>query len=168
MTSPYIQHPYCEPVSLYVPGEYHPIDIGDIFKSRYVVKHRLGHGGYATIWLVWDSIGAKPAALKVVVAHESFSTSELAICKHLATHKAGDVPEADFIAEMIDHFEVEGPNGRHLCLVMELLGPSLELMLNHTKPPFAICARMITQISRAVAYLHYRGVVHGGSSSVQF
>ncbi|PPQ96570.1 hypothetical protein CVT26_006299 [Gymnopilus dilepis] len=158
--SPYIQHPHCEPVFLYAPGQYHPIDIGDIFKGRYVVKHRLGHGAYATIWLVWDSIEARAAALKVIVARESFSTSELAICRHLA-HKAEAVPGADFIAEMIDHFEVEGPNGRHLCLVMELLGPSLELLLNHKKPPFDVCARMITQISRAVAYLHFRGVVHG-------
>ena len=41
-----------EGVAGYVTGGYHPIEIGDeLHHGRYRIIHRLGHGGYATVWL---------------------------------------------------------------------------------------------------------------------
>ena len=38
----------------YRPGGYHPVELGDKFHNRYVVEHKLGHGGFSTVWLLRD------------------------------------------------------------------------------------------------------------------
>lgn len=47
---------YCEveaePLARYREGGYHPTHIGDLFKDgRYKIMHKLGWGGYGTVWL---------------------------------------------------------------------------------------------------------------------
>jgi serine/threonine-protein kinase SRPK3 len=45
-----------ESISGYRPGGYHPVSLGDTFKNgRYKVYHKLGWGGYSTVWLAKDS-----------------------------------------------------------------------------------------------------------------
>lgn len=40
----------------YCVGGYHPLVIGDALQSgRYDVHHKLGHGGYSTVWLCRDN-----------------------------------------------------------------------------------------------------------------
>lgn len=44
-----------EKLSRYRPGGYHPVSLGDSFKDgRYKVHHKLGWGGYSTVWLAND------------------------------------------------------------------------------------------------------------------
>jgi hypothetical protein len=44
-----------EPIHRYRPGGYHPIHLGDSLKfGRYQILHKLGWGGYATVWLAKD------------------------------------------------------------------------------------------------------------------
>lgn len=39
----------------YCPGGFHPVALGDTFHNgRYVIKHKLGWGGFATVWLARD------------------------------------------------------------------------------------------------------------------
>lgn len=49
----------------YRPGGYHPMDTGDVLKSRYHVVHKLGYGGSSTIWLARDEQHADYVAVKV-------------------------------------------------------------------------------------------------------
>ena len=45
-----------EPLKEYVPGGFHPVALGDTFMDgRYTVRHKLGHGGYSTVWLARDN-----------------------------------------------------------------------------------------------------------------
>jgi hypothetical protein len=45
-----------ESLSRYQPGGYHPVCLGDTFKNgRYEVCHKLGWGGFSTVWLANDS-----------------------------------------------------------------------------------------------------------------
>lgn len=47
-----------EPLERYVLGGFHPVTLGDTFcDGRYIVRHKLGHGGYSTVWLAWDGQG---------------------------------------------------------------------------------------------------------------
>ena len=43
------EHPY-----MYGPGGFCPIEPGDRIANRFVVLHKLGYGGFATVWLVRD------------------------------------------------------------------------------------------------------------------
>ena len=44
-----------EPLHRYQTGGYHPIHLGDILKDgRYRIMHKLGWGGYSTVWAARD------------------------------------------------------------------------------------------------------------------
>lgn len=43
-----------EPIERYRTGGYLPVHLGDIFNDRYKVMHKLGWGGYSTVWLARD------------------------------------------------------------------------------------------------------------------
>jgi len=44
-----------EPLSKYRPRGYHPVTLGDTFKNgRYRIHHKLGWGGFSTVWLAFD------------------------------------------------------------------------------------------------------------------
>lgn len=44
-----------EPLYRYRIGGYHPVALGDLYKDgRYKVLHKLGWGGYATVWAAND------------------------------------------------------------------------------------------------------------------
>lgn len=67
---------------------------------------------------------------------------------------------------LYDQFDVTGPNGTHMCLVMPLLGPALEhLMLpSMTQQDRRTIA---VQLIDAVSFRHHSGVVHGGELVVK-
>jgi serine/threonine-protein kinase SRPK3 len=44
-----------EPLHRYRVGGYHPVALGDLFHDgRYKVLHKLGWGGYSTVWAAKD------------------------------------------------------------------------------------------------------------------
>lgn len=46
-----------ESLPRYFPGGYHSVSLGDTFKSgRYNVRHKLGWGGFSTVWLAKDTV----------------------------------------------------------------------------------------------------------------
>ncbi|KAG7425590.1 Serine/threonine-protein kinase SRPK [Fusarium oxysporum f. sp. raphani] len=110
-----------EPLEEYQEGGYHPVHIGDVLgpSDRYRVIHKLGHGGFGTVWLCRDSLQARYIALKVMVSDLKsdeildFSLAEL----------DQSMPGAEYIASPLDSFSIEGPNGSHQCLALLPLGP---------------------------------------------
>ena len=46
-----------EKIARYRPGGFHPLSLGDTFKEgRYRVAHKLGWGGFSTVWLSRDNV----------------------------------------------------------------------------------------------------------------
>ncbi|KAJ5507554.1 kinase domain-containing protein [Penicillium freii] len=110
----------------YMPGGYHPTLIGDTFCSgRYTVVHKLGFGGYSTIWLAWDEQHRRYVLLKILTARASPDSHEGDVLHHLMksdpTH-----PGKRFIPPLLDQFWFHGPNGPHQCLVGEPAGYNLD------------------------------------------
>ncbi|RAL03835.1 kinase-like protein [Aspergillus ibericus CBS 121593] len=112
-------HPLYEPIEgverfeNYCPGGYHPIQIGDQFRGRYRVVHKLGHGSYSTTWLAYDNQLKRYAAVTVCTADskpkkESDILSALASAQHSPIQSAG----ATMIPSILDSFNIQGPNAR--------------------------------------------------------
>jgi serine/threonine protein kinase len=76
------------------------------------------------------------------------------------------------IVHMIDYFELTGPNGIHLVLVLEPLADDIghaifygKFSLTMTRPgavrlPFA--RKMVLQLLEAIQYVHSQDIIHGG------
>lgn len=41
----------CEDLENYEPGGFHPVHLGDVYDDQYRVVHKLGFGGFSTVWL---------------------------------------------------------------------------------------------------------------------
>lgn len=78
-----------------------------------------------------------------------------------------DSLSSNYIAQLLDKFIIDGPNGRHMCLVFELLGPNLRTLVkteykDRANIDPATILRMTEQLLKAVAFIHQTGFAHGG------
>ncbi|KAF4499187.1 CMGC SRPK kinase [Fusarium agapanthi] len=104
---------------------FHPIHIGDhLDGGRYRIVHKLGHGGFSVVWLAYDSLESIWVALKIVAASDSSLVEEKAVMCHSIISKMDD----ERFVTYKRFFHIEGPNGRHLCLVLPPCGPSCNTM----------------------------------------
>ncbi|KAK9483125.1 kinase-like domain-containing protein, partial [Lipomyces starkeyi] len=157
-----------EQIENYRSGGFHPVSIGDSFsRGRYRVLHKLGFGGFSTVWLARDEQSHRLVSLKIVTAEESNTCNELRILQHL-NDSTKYRPACDHILSLLDHFTIEGPNGFHACLVSPFAGPELA-QISYTpgkragsrRLRGAIARNFARQVTQAVGYLHDRGVAHG-------
>ncbi|KAF2794050.1 kinase-like protein [Melanomma pulvis-pyrius CBS 109.77] len=145
-----------ENVELYRPGGYHPVNLNDVIGSRYKIIHKLGNGGFATIWLAKVLDEDRYVALKILMASVSASDEELPTLNKLQSQGANH-PN---IVHLQDFFTIEGPNGSHKCLVLDVVGPSLRQLRKHFFSNAMIC-NYIRQLAEGVTYMHSMGVCHG-------
>ncbi|KAL9597210.1 MAG: hypothetical protein Q9219_005297 [cf. Caloplaca sp. 3 TL-2023] len=114
-----------EDVEKYKIGGFHPIHLGDTFEDgRYRVLHKLGFGGFSTAWLARDNHLRRLVSLKVVTADASYQQKELQMSQYLDENAKGN-PYRENILTILDTFTIQGPNGRHVCYVSQLGGPSI-------------------------------------------
>jgi serine/threonine protein kinase len=154
-----------EDVEKYQRGGFHPVHLGDVYDGRYRVVHKLGAGGFSTVWLARDDTEHSWVALKIVVADYSTSVST----KSQLSFHAASQPTSDavfgFVVER-RRFTLDGPNGRHLCLVLPVLGPSASQLSKgiFSRITPSLSRRASYQVARALADLHAQGFGHGGES----
>lgn len=109
--------------------------------------------------------------MKIVTAEKSVGTRELSNLQGLAKHSKQHL-SAKRIVQLLDHFHHEGPNGSHLCLVFELLGPTVDMIITDLYQEAQESEESIydtedilnmsTQILEAVSFMHKAGYGHGG------
>jgi serine/threonine-protein kinase SRPK3 len=111
----------------YKRGGYHPVQIGEIYNGRYLVEKKLGWGHFSTVWLCSDirSRSAQVVAMKVQKSAPQYTDAALDEIDLLKTIREVDQGKAAYVVKLLDHFFHYGPNGKHMCMVFELLNHDL-------------------------------------------
>ncbi|KEY71200.1 hypothetical protein S7711_02311 [Stachybotrys chartarum IBT 7711] len=142
----------------------HPVHLGDHLgpRNRYRVIHKLGQGGFGIVWLCQDTaatISPLYVAVKVYVASESLEDQ---VELQLASFKDVSKDSQAAISVPLNHFQVEGPNGTHVCLVLPVLGPQMSRELHQESENIG---RVLREVCRAVVEtvksLHQHNICHG-------
>ena len=100
------------------------------------------------------------------MADNTKESSELRDFRSLAAHSQGSLC-SKYIVQLLDEFLHRGPNGSHQCLVFELLGPSVDIILEEYREfgdrlePETVL-RMSEQLLQGIAFIHEAGYAHGG------
>ncbi|KFY38574.1 hypothetical protein V494_04318 [Pseudogymnoascus sp. VKM F-4513 (FW-928)] len=159
-----------EKLSRYRPGGLHPVALGDTFDDeRYTVVHKLGNGGFSTVWVAYDDVRCEWVALKIMTAAMTETSREVRWFDTLAESR----PESEsskYIVRLLDRFIVDGPNGKHMALAFELLGPNLRSAVKTEFPDRddidpSTTFKMAEQVLKALAFIHEIGFAHGDIST---
>ncbi|TGJ88353.1 hypothetical protein E0Z10_g448 [Xylaria hypoxylon] len=119
-----IGYDHVENVQLYNKGGHHPVHLGDVLNNRYEVVHKLGSGGFGLVWLGQDAVTNKWRAIKIMTAEYSTEGKEEKIYNHLLQRSSFKELEENHFLIPLEQFWIEGPNGRHHCIVLPVLGPT--------------------------------------------
>ncbi|KAI1132537.1 kinase-like domain-containing protein [Nemania abortiva] len=141
----------------YKPEYFYPVRLGEVFNNRFQTVTKLGYGSCSTIWLARDLENHKYVALKVYI-HNSAHHRELPFYEHLHTILPSKHPGAGKVRKFLDSFEVIGPHGKHIALVLQVSQMSLrdmDLVFSKGRgfdEEFVKCA--IKELLLAVDFLH--------------
>lgn len=144
----------------YLIGYYHPTHIGQIFNQRYEVVHKLGQGGFSTVWLARDIESGKAVALKIMCSStEAANEYETHLdIKQRVRDRARLVLALDGFLVKIIH---DDGKLQHQVLVLPLRGPSL-MALEGTERPLSHRMSAAKHLLQAILSIHDAGLVHRG------
>ncbi|EGD72229.1 CMGC/SRPK protein kinase [Salpingoeca rosetta] len=155
-----------EEVDEYKRGGYHPVFLGDKYKSKYLVVKKLGWGHFSTVWLVEDSNSTNFYAMKIVKSASHYTEAAQDEIKLMREVAAAD-PRArsrQRVMQMIDDFRVFGPFGTHVAMVFEVMGHNLLRLIRHFNYrglPSVLTKRIIKQTLQGLDYLHSKcSIIH--------
>ncbi|KAI8672818.1 Protein kinase domain-containing protein [Fusarium sp. Ph1] len=143
----------------YIASRFYPARIGEVLRDRYQIVGKLGFGTTSTVWLARDLEGRQHVALKLFVNSESMGKHldhELSIYKRISKSSTKH-PGRDAVRELLDSFDVAGPDGCHRCLVHPPLNESMLTFL-HRNPvrrlPALVLAFTLHRLFLALDFLH--------------
>ncbi|OIV92735.1 hypothetical protein TanjilG_00869 [Lupinus angustifolius] len=149
----------------YRKGGYHAVRVADQFAGgRYIAQRKLGWGQFSTVWLAYDIQTSSYVALKIQKSAAEFVQAALHEINVLSSIANGDSSNSRCLVQLIDHFKHTGPNGQHLCMVLEFLGDNLLRLIkyNHYKGlPLSKVRAVCKCILIGLDYLHRElGIIH--------
>eukprot|EP00181_Compsopogon_caeruleus_P001873 CAMPEP_0184682260 /NCGR_PEP_ID=MMETSP0312-20130426/6531_1 /TAXON_ID=31354 /ORGANISM="Compsopogon coeruleus, Strain SAG 36.94" /LENGTH=528 /DNA_ID=CAMNT_0027133807 /DNA_START=456 /DNA_END=2042 /DNA_ORIENTATION=- len=142
----------------YKKGGYHPVRAGEFLKkARYCVLQKLGWGHFSTVWLCYDSVERRHVAVKIQKSAEHYAEAARDEIKILMELKRHDPNGTKPVVCLIDSFEILGPNGKHVCLVFEVLAKSLLSLIkrcNYKGVPLPLIKNITKQILEGLQFAH--------------
>ena len=99
---------------------------------------------------------SRDVAIKFLISDLDEEGREGSILKRLNDGPV-EYPGKGHIVELLDQFELSGPNGHHQCLVTEALGPWLKPDILSPGESWEVAK----QLMEAVVYMHSMDIVHG-------
>ncbi|KAF2456258.1 protein kinase [Lineolata rhizophorae] len=152
-----------ERLERYRPGGYHPIVIGDHLHGRYRIVHKLGFGTYSTTWLAKDQNNGSYVAIKIAVADSDLREADILRVLQDARPTCEEASGKAAIPSVLDEFDLDGPNGKHRCLVTAPANVSLadakDASVSRLFQP-SVARAIVAQLVQAIAFLHSQGIVH--------
>ena len=146
-----------EPLILYFqPPFYYPITIGYLLAQRYRIVHKLGHGGFSTVWMAHDIVTKKDVALKVTIPTRDAADPESTMHNEIRQR----VQDTSKLLLSSETFSLPGPNGHHRVLVFPLRGPNLHSCFASMSMANRMSAAK--QVLQALKCLHDANIVHRG------
>merc|ERR1740138_837391 len=166
----------------YRKGGYHVVTLGEVYNCRYRVIAKLGWGHFSTVWLCQDLNYNRFVAMKVQKSAPHYTEAAFDEIELLAeASKRGGmreweasvrgplrdlVPTFPFtgVVQLIDYFEHFGPNGKHVCMVFEVMGPNVLALIkryNFKGIPLEIVRKVAAHTLIGLDYLHrIVGIIH--------
>ncbi|CBH11999.1 protein kinase, putative [Trypanosoma brucei gambiense DAL972] len=149
--------------SEYRKGGYHPVVVGEVYNQRYRVVRKLGWGYFSTVWLVWDYVEKVFQAMKVQKSAKHYTEAAYDEIKLLGEIMTADPEKVRRCARLNDHFEQQGPNGKHVCMVFDVYGEDLLSLIERYKyhgVPLPIVKCISRQILIGLEHVHSLDIIH--------
>ncbi|KAF7536229.1 hypothetical protein G7054_g4703 [Neopestalotiopsis clavispora] len=150
---------FLENIEDYRPGGFYPVDIGDEILGQFQVCHKLGHGRHATVWLAVNFLTPEWKAIKIFKSSCSEKAAKSYEQAKVAIETQPELARSNSILVPDDGVWVDSPNGRHLCLVLPLLGPKIT---HHERDPAHEQEKYLQQVVMCLRALHSQRIHHGG------
>jgi len=168
----------------YRKGGYHMVHIGEVYHDRYKVLSKLGWGHFSTVWLCADmEYGGNLVAMKVQKSAQHYTEAaydEIELLAEASKHVKAKAwrdtyPERqngpckcppDFTGEVVlqNYFEHYGPNGKHACMIFEVMGPNVLAVIkryNFKGIPLELVHKIAFHTLIGLDYLHrICGIIH--------
>ncbi|KAI9757923.1 MAG: transcription factor TFIIIB subunit brf1 [Chaenotheca gracillima] len=157
----------------YNPIHYYPMRLGEVLQDRYQIATKLGWGTGSTVWLAqdlyqWRFFGPRYVAIKVNSNNDKDKQSaelELRINQHVSK-KSPKHEGFQFVRKLHDSFDIKGPGGTHVCLVLEPLREPLWLLKKRMPGNFIasdLLKMMVEMLLQGLDYLQSEcHVIHTG------
>ncbi|KAL4804594.1 kinase-like domain-containing protein [Aspergillus unguis] len=149
----------------YDEGGHHPVLLDDCFgdSGQYRVIHKLGNGGYANVWLcrVLNTEPTEYVALKILMADASEGNCPERLVFELQDLAKENPSIGEYVCLPLDHFQITGPNGSHLCIVYPLQGCEVVPLWKQVDDPNKMLRSLVRQAIEAMATMHRAGICHG-------
>ncbi|KAF5540723.1 CMGC SRPK kinase [Fusarium mexicanum] len=157
-----------EEIPDYVASRFYPARLGEVFQQRYQAVTKLGFGSSSTIWLAQDLKDRRFVALKIYV-HTSRFHREIPVYDSLSSILAKSTnPGRNNIRQLLDSFDISGPDGRHKVLVMQPAQMSLRDFKQVFRPDGGFDENLvrgaIPELLEALEFIHEEAqLVHTGN-----
>lgn len=145
------------------PPACYPVTVGEVIQGggkSYRIEHRLGFGGFSTVWLAFDLEEHTSVTLKILTASK---TDQTEVITHQNLHQT--ISEPANLLVSLTTFTLPGrfPDRSHGVIVLPVVGPNLHTYMDLHRPldsPTAL--RLTKDVLRAVACLHTHKFIHRG------
>lgn len=154
-----------EKSSAYDPKAYYPARIGETVGGKYELISKLGWGSGSTVWLArvpawmpWQN--ERYFALKITNNTPNVQAAarrEVKVSEHMFSVRTHH-PGRDYVRNVLDSFEIDGPHGKHVCLAMEPLRLPLWMMGRQNclggRVPVRTIKAVLPSILKCLDFLH--------------
>lgn len=119
--------------------------------AHFVLRNRLGGGGFGTVWLAEDVSLGRQVALKLPISEGRDATNLLHEAKTAASLRHPNI---------VSVYEVGSENGRAFIASEYIDGLTLRDLLSSGRPPIQRTVELLIAVAQALHHAHEHGVVH--------